>query len=701
MLAYLLAVAINQSPLDAPITLDNQPSRMDVVLNELGTQAGIKIKTTGAPLRDYVYVYFNKRSLRASLDLIAQASNASWREEGGEIIFSAPWPPNDKDSKAARAQMIQAWLDQNPPPPALTTTTGKELLEDALRLNKNAGAGNSWEQIQELDKRAPLGRLQTRLVHAIGAEKLAEIEVGETRFYSLNGNQRVHALPANARAMLADFQREANQYKELVLARGAQAEVEEQGFYVGSLYTYFHTDFDKIDSWFIKFDNQYGQVTMTFTGGSDEVGGTVLNGYTYIATMQGMMGEQPATEDAFTKYTDVFPMPEDWTQLPQGPDPNNPGTPQVSAAIRERLTNMDKDEILTDFADDPVRFIAKSQELDAVAIIPDAAFLIATMGRLGGQESGMTVGAILRSLYMFTGGEIIEGEKTFIVRPKDLTQARKNRVPREETAALIRKVLPTGEMDLDVSAELAAATEDDMSLMFALAMANLVLGESNMGMGDPQMLRFYGHFPISQRRKLKDGPFTVVYNSLKKEQKTILDKMFYSGSATLITREALEVNQENFYQDGGMQMHPAVRHPEGIPNNSPITLRINSKEMLYARAGQSGYSMPVQLEQLAWSKAYGEKTGEDHMSMYTAFAFAPQKKLIVEVALGDLFFQRSLEHGGPKPKQKFVPFEELPADALKEFNDLLKEKREQLKEMDIDPPTRRNPPPPMIEPEQM
>ncbi len=695
MLACFLAMAMVQSPLDAPITLDNQPSRMDVVLDEIGRQAGIRIKVTGAPLRDYVYVHLDKRSLRSTLDLIAEASKAAWREEGGEIILSAPWPPSDKESQELRRKMIQEWLDKNPVPPALTAATGKALIEEALRLNKGAGEGYNWQQINDLDRKAPLGRLQVRLLHAIGADEISEIELGDSRIYSLSGNPRIHALPASAKAMIADFMREAASYKDLVSARGAQAEVEDQGYYLGSLHTYFYADFSKVDSWFVRFQNQFGQISMSLIAGSSEQEGTVLNGDISITTMNGMSSEQPPQDDAFSKFTEGFPLPEDWTKLPDAPNPAaNGGQPRISQAIRDRLISMDKDEILTDYADDPIRFLAKTRSIDAVAIIPDAAFLIATMGRLGGAGSEMSVGALLRSFYMFNGGEVIEGEKSLIFRPEDLVQSRKMRVPREATANMIHKAMPAGEADLDTCAELAAATEDDMSLMFAVSIAGLVLGEINLGMADPQMLRFYGNFPAGQRRNMKERPVTITYGSLNKAQRSIMEKMLYAGTSTLITKEALEVSNENFYMDGGMTMHPAVKYPEGIPNNAPITLRFTSKDMLYAQQGEGSYASPINLDQLAWSKAYAEKGGEDYMSYYKLFAFAPQKKFHVELALGELFFQKVLDFGGPKAKTKFVPFDQLPADTLKEFNELLQKKRDEVKDMDIQPPTRRNPPPP-------
>src|SRR5688572_24248054 len=74
--ALLLALAYPQDA--APITFQRPAARLEVLLPELGEQAGVELEAAGSLRGEVMYVNVRSRTVPEVMELIAYAADAEW-----------------------------------------------------------------------------------------------------------------------------------------------------------------------------------------------------------------------------------------------------------------------------------------------------------------------------------------------------------------------------------------------------------------------------------------------------------------------------------------------------------------------------------------------------------------------------------------------------------------------------------------------
>ncbi len=501
-----LALAVAQNPLDQTVSIESGSVPLSSLARELGSQAGIEIVVRGAPEHDFVYVRVRDRSIRGTLDLLAWTCQATWRETGDSVVFSAPWPPDGRVERESRRRAVQKWLNENPIPEALTRESANKIIDGSIL----AGGRPSGSAVTQLSNSSPASRAQMRLIHEIGAEEIARIGIGESAYFTLGGGKLVKKLPKTAPRVFDDFVKEGLFYQTLLQSRGKH--LEPNGMESGSsVHSHAITEFAELKDCLLEISNDYDQISsrITFFGGPQNQ--IEISHHRTITTYE--MPESHAVEDDFAAMQEVLLPSEEWKMLMAHRDstPEKPLPEQVVA----RLVNLDKDEVLTDYVDEPLRQLSESRKRDLAAIIPDGAFGMMVFAAFGGQHSG-SIGDFLRRAY-YTGGEVREQDGAMIVRPANLDEIRQARMPRRLLAELIRDGRKQGKLDVERVADLAAATSSDPGLAFSIGFAQMCVDDDRVLSTNMDLLRFCGRMPGYARKRAVEGEAVLEWSSLDKD----------------------------------------------------------------------------------------------------------------------------------------------------------------------------------------
>jgi hypothetical protein len=700
MLITALAAALlvqQAAGLEAPVTLEFNTSTVPVVMQEMEKQTGVKIHVKGAPLQDFIYARFTNRPLKSALDVLAKLCESKWEMSEGEVYFSAPWPPSGTEDLDEQIRIINDWLSKNPIPPPINKATADKIIDESVQL-QGSNLPDSYQASDKLYKQTPLPRAHLRLLHAIGAKNLATIPKGESRVYMLQGKGRVAALPASAASIFKDFIAERSFYRDQLANRGLGSESYEGGTYIPAIQNYSQNSLEETD-WIVVVQNeQYGyQAELRgFTIQEGGYNGMSTNDTLMVAPSYGSF-ETKVDNDDFAKFTEPYTPPASWQDNVKMPTAGE-GTPKLSPILTQRLIHMDVDEVLTDFVYDPLHALSESRKADVVAILPDAGFF----GVIYGSLQSTNLGGVLR-MAMMNQARITEMDGAYLVAPALLLGARQARIARVETAKYIQAGIANGRQDIDTTADLVVAINDETALMFAIGVASLVLGdENNSFLGNIDVLRLYGHLNDTQRKQAKGQGLSLPYTSLTKAQQAVIEKMMNGRNAGIADKD--QPNEIENSTAGGWEMDDLIqlKLPNGIPRDAQVTFRTEKRNKLFGQMEMEGgfkYTNEVNVDSMAWSKAYEEAGYEGFFGgNMKSFTYADRTYMQVTVDMGDLgYFSQSLPIGGPDKNSKYISLSELPQEVQDDYNKKLKEYREQVKQMG--PPTGggngvRRPPPP-------
>lgn len=657
------ALLLQQSPLDQPISYESEPARLDVVMADIGKQAGIEIKVQGAPLRDYVYVNVNKRPLRSTLDLFAKICEAKWREDAGQIIFSAPWPSVTDGGYGARLEMIQAWMKANPVPPILDDAQSFEILTELKDLESRPHSNAIYFAERKAFGRLPSGRAIIRLIHAIGAEELAEAPTNENVIYGLSQKGRIKALPSEARAIFEDFKRESRNLKDVMEAKG----LHEQGPMFNELSALKqHNPEDLTDFYVTLISDGWGIVCeMPSFNGSNH----------HVSFHVGRRIEDPnqinTPEEVPEPYKTPFQQPKSWsefgltTDIPAWPSPMHP-------AFLERMKHLDEDEVLTDYADDVCRQIADDQGKDVIAILYDGGFR--TFLSPSSRNRSLS-----RTLHYFQRGSMqsFEQDGALLFGPRFLASVRNSRVPRAEAAKFFRKQLNGDEVEIEDIIELAQT--DGYGLETTLEIAGMVTSltaRSLSGSANSKAIRFYANLPQETRNRAQNGGYRATFRELTANQKEGIESIFYS---VFMRKETHVVNSFSIY---GLHDKAAFVSPEGIPDQAQVEILVETQPtVFYFMNAPNNPFYPVEANPptLALNHAQAIARGEN-IAEKKCVAVANVGKLIIRVAPpGQPIFKGELKFSGVNRTTEFGTVKTLPDEFRKEYEAQLKAHLDRIK----------------------
>ncbi len=652
-----LLALLQQNPLYKPVSFEGEPARLEAVMSELGKQAGVEIKVQGAPLRDYVYVSLNKRSLRSTLDLFAKVCEAEWREDGGRIIFSAPWPSVTDGGYAARLALIKAWLKENPVPPVLDEAKALEILRELKDIESRPMTNALYfAQVRALSK-LPSGRALTRMLHAIGAEKLTEAPMHEAVIYGLSRNGRIRALPPEAKAIFEDFKREWREFKDVMDAKGLG---EESPMHTQLSPLQRHNPED-LTEFYVTLISDWGGITceMPVFSSSDH------NISMQISRRIDDPNQITSPNEVPEPFKQPFQQPKSWAEF--GLTSDVPGwPPPMHPAFLERMKRLDEEEVLTDYADDVLRQIAETQAKDIVAILNDGGFT----PFLSPSSRNRSLSRTLYAFY-YTRLRSQEQEGVLLFSPQHLASVRNSRVPRAEAAKFFRKQLSGHEIEIEDIVDLAR-TEGygfETTLQIAGMVTSLTASSFNSS-ANGKVIRFYAGLPQEIREKAERGGYRASFRELTAKQKEGIESIYYS---VFMRPETHVVNSFSVY---GLYDKATFVSPEGIPDQTEVSIEVVNLPTVFGFMNAPGnpfYVVEAYPHTLAQQHAAAISRGQS-VEDQKCVAIANVGRLTIRVTVpGKPTFKGDLKFSGINRMTEFGTINKLPEDFRKEYEARLKE----------------------------
>ncbi len=210
MLALVLLV-VAQAEIEVPATV----APLSRLLPELGQRANMRLVAGASVREDVVGIASPKRPVRELMDGIAEAVNATWTEKGGEWVLARTKDQESEDRKQEvefRRKQIARTLSQGNLKEPFTSLHAQSLAE---RRKAIYSGDQEFRQIQDLDRRSPVGRFGFRVLEAIGLEALADIPPNRTVVFSSRPTARQRRLLPNvASALFAEFVKEQQMYAD-------------------------------------------------------------------------------------------------------------------------------------------------------------------------------------------------------------------------------------------------------------------------------------------------------------------------------------------------------------------------------------------------------------------------------------------------------------------------------------------------------
>jgi hypothetical protein len=587
----LLAVA-GQSPLDTPITFDGPASHLPAAMKAIGDQAEVEIMVQGAPERDYIYLHFTKRPLKAVLDGIARATESKWSQTGpNNFKIYAPWPPV-ASSIVARTLKIQAWLDANPVSPALTRAQADKLVTDALDFSataRNTGDDNQSKQSNALSDRTPNYRLIRRIAHHLGAQKLAAVKPGEIQEWRVEPRGKILGGGPKLDTLLQDRDNESGAYAEALARKGVseQAWKPEYG-HVPALYDYF--DPPAIDGHLrILVDANEQGLSITASRVDDDGDYQPIPAYQFIPIATYL----PDEPSVFAPYAVPFKTPESWTAMSMSAESRDRwlkagARPVIPEAARQQILGCAEDETLTAGSDLLFRALADASGHDVVAVVPDA-FLLRLIYGVFTQPK---LSEVLARMYPQASCELADG--ILVVSPTGWMSPRDLRVSRHEAAAAFRELAEKGFVSLDVMANLAAAQDTEISLSSTEGYLTLLGFERVNPTVEFDLLKIYGLLSAAQRKAAASEAGAIVPVSGSSSLSAAVRDALYASNAQV--RESAEEWDDRISEDRpptSQESDPNWVFAQGLPGGSHLKVRlIQTKKLYRSMKSNGGYTTP-------------------------------------------------------------------------------------------------------------
>ena len=648
MLTAIALLLASIDPLNKPVSLEGEPALLGAVMSELGRQAGIEIKVQGAPERDYVYINVSQRPLRATLDALASACQASWREDAGRVIFSAPWPIQEDSEYEARVAAVQKWLDDNPVPPKLDDKAVREVMEELVRLEQIIdGNDPRRNRIDILKKSLPISRLSLQVLHAMGAKEIAATSNDQKSIYMAQENGHIRALPPQFPQMLDGFRKEAGSFVDSLSAKGF-LQTSEEGKLPTTVDVYQFAQFGRLNQAYLSIENRAGALMVILNIVGDDQSAGQVREFTPIRLTPRVQSQDPLLDS----FTTLFEPPESWKFLRPLSKPGAwplESTPE----LRDRVLNLDADAVLTDYADDVFRQLAQSQAKDVVALIPDASFLMLRSFA----SSPAALGRVIQQLYE---RRCIATEESgwLIFRPDEPANSRLDRFPRRESARLLRTLHATGRTPLDQLTAVALASEG-YAIEGCLDLAARTFKHPASYSNQTVILRAYGLLSPDQKRDAQASAASIKFGNLTPKLKEVIESMLYGGQLGVMLFGRSDQTPVVY----GVHNSAQFILPRGVPDDAAVTFAVKSERALYGLdAEMKGQPVTTTLYALTNSLVAKER-GSLRYDLPELFAEEDQGTVELTVVLKDgTKFSGLTRFNGLSHLSRFRKLSEMPKD---------------------------------------
>lgn len=692
----LIPIAKPQTPqwdLSQKVTYTTVAKSAKKVCEDLERITNVPIGTERQTSAEVLVIDVKDVPLKSLLDKIAKSSSAQWEKNESEMKLVRPSEVSKKEAQeeiafyaAAIEKSMKAAAEKVAKASPYDAQSAAQYSQqyNALSTQLTGNPGREvWDQMRELDRNSPVGRLADRLMSCLDAKRLAAMRQDECCVLSTAPNRLQFPFGQQASAAIQQFQ------KDWALWASAADKIDAPQARMNSF----------VDG--LKSKKQPAEVLTVCKWAEMR---TAIATVTYVITSDGyILAELSSTlsvDDTMDSLSRI-------AGRPQNPTAEVPGTGVTFSSLAQAWTNRarllmepipgakpaDPTELdrwlLSPTENDPLSLhpsealsaIAKSKSLNLVANLTDQSILISILAAMGINKSSNEY----MDLFQKSSGMVFEVDGKWLEgKPVLPSRVRRERFDRQSLQMLIRAIKGKGFLSLDEMGAFCAS--NDRNAISEISMMGFLIMTGDMNsiaplLDDFAILGLYGSLLPVQRSALLAGS-PLAYKDMVAEQKLRLERIIYGQSDRSMSRG---------YRIDDSGLASASRIPtEAFPNGPPpaSNLSVSLKTSTIAQSAdqnRQGYTAEL-LAMNVLSKEKPEIFGGRPQELAKVFRMGIQTQydFILDL-LSEMDAHRQIRISQVDQRQSPVPYEKLPKSFLDEIDKELIRLREIYK--NIQPPT--------------
>ncbi len=676
---------------DPKITLAIQATSMAKALEQLSEASHSSLFTSVQTASDVITLRFKEVPLSEAMKRIADADDASWRQEGEVFRLIRTTDQVRAEKRAAylkevetirkaiqkRSDALAKMPGWNSSEADLLATKVKSLIRG---FNPNISNSNFYQQVSQLSQQAPIGRAMTKICAMLDPEELAQLPSSYRTVWSSHPTATQRPLPEGVMPVIEQYMAYQTQWQAAI----DKYHVTPPTF--GGA-TYWVGDFGDLQD-----ANSPGKVTTVLLTAQkwsrDSAFSLELSAYDEKGKRIGQAQNSLSTD--MSNYTDAMKdVPARPGERTIKPDPEMAPivSQQFQATQRDpkpyppqllkKLLHPEDADPLSYFLSNSLIQASEIKDVNMVGILTDRAFF----GSMMGEAKEITADTFIKRLGFFnTSIELKDGWLT--VRPTQPDFAREDRVDRKELGRYLRRIVAGKPLTIDEHANFCLTLPPQETNFIPNSMAN-ILHYQDTAYYDHNMLRIYALSTPEQRAKMSGGG--LPFEALTESQLECVNKMVYGVNTNLQYTPPQNTDGNNVEFDwnlfyNGLMHEPTESLPNGIPPRGTLKMDVDNSFVVKTQdVPTRNYTMPgrqMDPSSLAW-----QKYSQEHPDLFPWMAEESQKVDLSRILYGKRLQLNFTLHFTPvlslsysfeehnSSDFKSVSIDDLPADFKKQFDD--------------------------------
>lgn len=562
MVASLLICLIDR--LDRPVDFSCSGASVLEVARQLSIATDLKIKAGPTVKSETLVAAVHEMPVRVLLDRVAEALQASWKEEAGEIILFRS-DRQDRDQAARERQMrldaLKKWQDA-PLPSEFTEEKAKSIIQRAENSTKlyppeSGKTGEHQLEMVAIAKESPGYRASIFLRKVLDLNAVAEVRKGRRVVFSSQPNGLQKALK-KAEPVIDRFTTEMSlmePYAEASLSRVPESQ----------------TALDP-RKWPTMMN---GRPDRAIVAAYRLPGVPQIPVRTYFVAKNQIVGWVSDSIDPNPSQPKLLPLakfslPKELTDTTQ-----NFGDPEHVGYGRSLIER--KVEPAAWVCGPLLEGYAKARKLDLVASLSDSAINWSSYQYMEPGAEMMVLSGIVRRYCVWQ-----EKDGVLVVSPALPAESRSNTFDRDRFWTLSRKFLEAKRPRLELAAEYLAdepVEPVNESILSRMSLWTTGVPWSFGFWGTAPPLRFWGRLPKSAQ----NGSITV--GRLTARARAAIDEWIFGTNLALQALE-VDVTVPNSGYDI-RRLEPTERFPSGLPSEMSITSKVAEIDTIWRRYDNS------------------------------------------------------------------------------------------------------------------
>ncbi len=626
MLALLVSCLLLQSApssTGASVSFTMRAAPLEKAVAEIARQSGANLAVDAPIAKELVILRLKDVPLADVKKRLAETVDAVWTTQGANEVLTRSEEIVQRRKEEAFAERVAIWqgiIDAF----KFDEQWDRRFADTIGVYARGAGQDPSPSQQEAYYQRqssflaqSPQGRLLSRALHRIGAERLAQVGDGQTVVFSTK--------PTRMQAPLEDPQNSL--YDAYVTEGRSWAQVLQQ-YPEGAR-------------------GQLGS-TAPFNGDLPAPGGTVLVGVTSgreNVVLDARVYAGDGSEVSRMAFPNYFLVNEQPKPLPgfskpvvdsaetaairrlYHPAPGDQPNAVPSLAL-EVLANPEQHELMAGGPSDIALQAAESKNLNLVAWLPDAAHVL-SMKHSSSQKP--TLGSELTALQPLAKVNVDEKAGWLTMSRRACRDLDGFAIPRQAIAALIKAYRSSGATTLSALADYSTAGVNNDALDYGLNLADRLIGRPR-GYLTPEswtVLRLYAALSSRQRNAASHGGLTLSVGEMTKAQRQSI--------ADLVSAQRFEALSDDGSPAanpwGSIRSEATVAMPNGLPANGKATFQLQTTPQVYGLGddtlAQPSPVMPVQVARGVFQQERGQTLADNTVARQNRFAMGNRQSLSI------------------------------------------------------------------------